>query len=76
MKLAEVPAHPAYLVFHDAYMNGAMDVYPVTSLAMAQEHAALANMELDATGQDECGIWRAYEKLPRKKVWKYHGGQS
>jgi hypothetical protein len=72
MLLRDVPKHPAYVVFHDAYDNGAMDVWPATSLASAQGRVDVANSELDAMGQDECGFYRAYTKLPRKKVWKFY----
>ena len=73
MRLKDVPLSPAYVVFHDAYMNGAMDVYPAHSIGEAQERVTVANLEIDAMGQDECGSWKAYEKLPRVKVFKYHG---
>ena len=78
MVLRDVPKHPAYVVFHDAYNNGAMDVWPASTLGEAQERVLVANSELDAwllsckLGQDECGFWRAYEKLPRKKVYKFY----
>lgn len=72
MKLIEVPQHPAYVVFHDAFDNGAMDVYPATNFAEAKRTAERKQEALDQSGNDEAGIWAAYEKLPRKKVWKYH----
>lgn len=73
MLLKDVPVHPAYVVFHGAYMNGAMEVWPATSLEAAQERVTLANAEMDAMGMGEdAGFYRAYVKLPRKKVWKFH----
>ena len=72
MKLVDVPISPAYLVFHDAFMNGAMDVYPSESLELAEKTASFNNERMEALGHDEAGIWRAYIKLPRKRVWKYH----
>lgn len=72
MKLKDIPASPAYLVFHDAYMNGAMDVYLLPSLKEAEERAKVANENLESMGEDECGMWRAYLTLPRKRVWKLH----
>lgn len=71
MLLKDVPPSPAYVVFHDGFDKGAMDVWPANSLAEATERVTVANLELDAMGEG-CGIWRAYEKLPRKKVWKYY----
>lgn len=72
MKLSEVPAYPAYLVFHDAFMKGAMDVYPCDAESTAQFIANRRNDNLDASGNDDSGFWAAYTKLPRKKVWKFH----
>ena len=72
MKLKDVPASPAYLVFHDAYDNGAMDVYAYDNLPYAQHIANGRNNVLDQTGMDDCGIWKAYAKLPRKRVFAYH----
>lgn len=75
MKLIDVPKHPAYVVFHDGFDNGAMDVWPAKSLAEAQERVTVANLELDDMGEG-CGIWKAYEKLPRKKVYKFYAGEA
>lgn len=72
MRLKDVPSYPAYVVFHDAYDNGAMDVYPATSFLIAQERVSLANQELDAMSSEGCGSWKAYEKLPRKRIFKFH----
>jgi hypothetical protein len=72
MKLKDVPLSPAYLVFHDAYDNGAMEVWPADSFELAQKTAASNQDRLENLGQDECGGWKAYEKLPRVRVWKYH----
>jgi hypothetical protein len=72
MRLKDVPASPAYLVFHDAYMNGAMDVYPAESLDLAERTAKFNNERMESLGHDEAGVWRSYTKLPRVRVWKYH----
>lgn len=72
MKLKDVPPSPAYLVFHDAYDNGAMDVYARTDLKKAEESAKKKNEQYEQLGHDDCGFWRAYTKLPRKKVYKYY----
>ena len=72
MRIKDVPVSPAYVVFHDAYDNGAMDVYPAESLAAAEAKATGKQTKLESLGQDECGHWRAYEKLPRVKVYKFH----
>jgi hypothetical protein len=73
MRIKDVPTHPAYVVFHDSYDNGAMDVYGCESLERAQAIAAKKQASLDDSGYDEAGIWKAYEKLPRIKVYSYHG---
>ena len=72
MRLKDVPFFPAYLVFHDSFDNGAMDVYPTESLKLAQQIASTKQSLLDQSGEEECGIWKAYEKLPRVKIWKFH----
>jgi hypothetical protein len=74
MRIKDVPSASAYLVFHDAFDSGAMDVYPCDSLAEAQDKATTRNATLDASGNDDCGTWRAYTKLPRVRVFKFHGG--
>ena len=72
MRLADVPPAAAYLVFHDAFMNGAMDVYPAQSIAEAEDEAQRRNRRLEEQGVYDAGVWKAYEKLPCRKVWKYH----
>jgi hypothetical protein len=72
VKLKNVPPAPAYLVFHDAFDNGAMEVWPAESFDLAQHTAELNQVRLEELGQDECGHWNAYEKLPRIRIWKYH----
>jgi hypothetical protein len=72
MLLRDVPKHPAYVVFHDAYDNGAMDVWPAADLVGAQRIATVQQQNLEDIGQDECGFYRAYTKLPRKKVYKFY----
>lgn len=76
MRIKDVPQHLAYLVFHDAYDNGAMDVYGMTSLEAATDEALYRNRQLEAIGMEEGGGWKAYEKLPRVKVFKYHGNYT
>ena len=72
MKLKDVPHAPAYVVFHDAFDNGAMDVYSAESFEQAKQVAEARQKNLDESGNDEAGVWQAYEKLPRKKVWSFH----
>jgi hypothetical protein len=72
MRLKDVPQAPAYVVFHDAYDNGAMDVYSAESFEQAKAIAETRQHNLEQLGQDECGGWKAYEKLPRIKVWSFH----
>ena len=76
MRLKDVPPAPAYVVFHDAYMNGAMDVYPAESMEQATATAAQHRSRLEESGHDECGGWKAYEKLLRVKVYMYHGSNT
>lgn len=69
----QVPWHPAYCVFHDAYDNGAMDVYPAESFELAKKTADWNQSRLEALGYDDCGFWRAYTVLPSQcKVYKFH----
>jgi hypothetical protein len=72
MRLKDIPTSPAYLVFHDGFDNGAMEVWPVLSLGEAQTKAKLNQDKLEQSGNDDGGSWRAYEKLPRVRVWKFH----
>lgn len=73
MKLKDVPVFPSYLVFHDGYDNGAMDVYPQQlSIELTQLKADLANIKLEESGNDEGGHWKAYTKLPRVRIYKFH----
>lgn len=72
MRIKDVPISPAYLVWHDAFDNGAMDVYPQGSFETAQKTAEERNERNAQTGNDDAGIWRAYTKLPRVKVYKFH----
>ena len=71
MRLKDVPVFPAYLVFHDAFDNGAMDVHPYASLESAQAAAKSKNESLESQGCDEAGFYRAYATLPRKRVFKF-----
>jgi hypothetical protein len=72
IRLADVPAAPAYLVFHDAFDGGAMDVYLKQDFAAAEIQATNNNQRLDAEGVDNCGFWKAYSKLPRKRIYALH----
>lgn len=72
MKLNEVPSSPAYVVFHDAFDHGAMDVYPAESIELAKSIASRKQDFLDNNGYDESGTWKAYEKLPRVRIHKFH----
>ena len=72
MRLKDVPMAPAYLVYHDGFMNGAMDVWPMESLQAAQGLANLGNGKAEAMAYDDAGSYRAYTKLPRVKVWAFH----
>ena len=62
----------AYLVWHDAFDNGAMDVYPQADLKTAQEKADTRNRHLEESGNDDMGFWKAYSKLPRVRIYKIH----
>jgi hypothetical protein len=74
MRLADVPQYPAYFVAHDLFMNGAMDVFPCVSLEVAKLNASRATERADSLGMD--GVrYEAYEKLPRRKVWKFHANR-
>jgi hypothetical protein len=73
MRLKDVPESPAYVVFHDAYMKGAMDVWAASSLELAERVVKANQNVLEKSGADDSGGWKAYEKLPRVKVWKFHG---
>jgi hypothetical protein len=73
MRLKDIPAAPAYLVFHDAYDNGAMEVWTVPTFGAAQVLANNKQTALEQSGNDECGGWKAYEKLPRVKVYAFRG---
>lgn len=72
LRLKDVPKFPAYLVFHDAFDNGAMEVYPYNSFAAADRDAKARNTVMEESGAEEGGMWRAYAKLPRVRVWKLH----
>lgn len=72
MKLKDIPVSPAYLVCHDLYDNGAMDVYTCSDLASAQLLATKRQDYCDSMGSD--GVcWKAYTKLPRVRVYSFHG---
>lgn len=72
MRIKDVPFSPAYLVFHDAFDNGAMEIWAIPSLEQAEKIASERNVRAENMGQDDCGVWKAYAKLPRVRVWKYH----
>lgn len=72
MKLKDVPASTAYLVFHDAFDKGSMDVWPVDSFVLAKAIAIQRQSRLENMGSDEAGHYQAYEKLPRVRVHSFH----
>lgn len=72
MRIKDVPISPAYLVWHDAFDNGAMDVYPKSSFEFALKLAEERNEQNARQGYDDAGFWRAYTKLPRVKVYRFH----
>ena len=74
IRLCDVPEAPAYLVFHDAFDNGAMEVYPKQDLAAAETEAERHNRHLDEIGMDDAGFWKAYTKLPRVRVYRLYTG--
>ena len=66
----------AYLVFHDNFDQGAMDVYPACCVAHAEKEAERRNNHIDALGYDEAGHWRGYEVLPAEcEVYKRYENQ-
>jgi hypothetical protein len=69
-RLKDVPQAAAYLVWHDAFDNGAMDVYLYSDLTSAQIEAEKRNCHLQESSNDDCGFWRAYTKLPRVRIYK------
>jgi hypothetical protein len=71
MKLKDIPFSPAYVVCHDEYDRGAMEVWPCESIESAKTIAQEKQTKLDNMGLDGCH-YRAYIKLPRVKVYKYH----
>jgi hypothetical protein len=72
MRVVDVPPSPAYLVFHDAFDRGAMDVWPELSIELAERKADFLQEALDQSGNDGAGFWRAYTKLPRRRIYKYY----
>jgi hypothetical protein len=48
-----------------------MEIWPVFSLEYAQKRAAELQTNADNLSIDSC-MFRAYAKLPRKRVWKLH----
>ena len=67
----EVPKYPAYLVCHGGHDKGAMEVWLCNSIAIAKQNADRRQQYLDEMGVDGC-FYRAYEKLPRRRVFKLH----
>lgn len=61
----------AYLVFHDGF-DGSMEVWQERDLPAAQAKARQLQDRLDDMGYEQCGSYRAYEALPKRKVWKMH----
>ncbi len=73
MKVEEVPKSPAYLVSHDLWMDGAMDVWGVKDLQFATVEAERRNRVVDDLGGEGDTRWRAYEELPDLEVWAFRG---
>lgn len=71
MKLKDVPKAPAYLVNHDVYDDGAMEIWPCQSIEQATNIATFNQDQADSMGYENVN-WRAYTKLPRIRVWKFH----
>lgn len=71
MLLKDVPIYPAYLVLHDGSDKGAMEIWLMPSLEVAERVAKERQEKCDQMGIDDC-IYRAYSKLPRIRVWKVH----
>lgn len=72
MRIKDVPLAPAYLVYHDAFDNGAMEIWPCKSIQVAENRARYNNDTAEQQGYDESATWKAYEKLPRVRVYKFH----
>ena len=75
VKLADVPASPAYLVCHDHFDNGAMEVWPMSDKVAAENCAHDYQCRLDDHGIDGCHF-AAYTELPRRRVWKLHPAKT
>lgn len=73
MRVQDVPQHPAYLVFHDAFDKGAMEIWGMDDFVAAEKIAKARNENLDHSGNDDVGRWKAYAKLPRVRVYAYRG---
>lgn len=60
-----------YLVFHDNYMDGAMDVYLCPdNLDLLKNKAQQMNKDMEANGADDCGVWDAYSQEQYNQVSK------
>lgn len=74
MKRAELNAkYSAFVIFFDA-VDGAMEVWPKASMAIAEAEAQTKQERLDQSGYEECGHYRALPKLPRRSIYKVHPG--
>ena len=71
MRLKDVPKYPAYVVSHDCFDRGAMEIWPSNSINQARNIANYNQKIADDYGYDDVN-WRAYEKLPRCRVYKFH----
>lgn len=61
--------YSAFLVFHDDWDRGAMEVTPYSSIELANAEALRRQEHFDSHGLDG-GYWKAYEKLPRVRIYK------
>lgn len=75
-RVQDIPQRKAYLVFHDAYDDGAMDVLGLDDIEQARKLATHRNTQLEDEGLEEGGGWAAYEKLPDLKIWSYNDYQK
>ena len=62
-----------FLVFHDLFDNGAMDVYPCSTLELAVDMASRRQQALEERGEDDGGFWAAYPSLPPNvQIYRVH----
>lgn len=64
--------YSAFLVLHDDWDRGAMEVTPYSSIELANAEALKRQERLDSNGLDG-GHWKAYKKLPRIRIYRIYG---